>query len=93
MGKFKYKPGSWVIIEYHKIEYTGCTIAYAGTIDKKRQYISDPEYTLATILVIAHYKIKWRFAGTDLNLIPLTIKYQHLAVNSNIDHQSFISLN
>ena len=93
MAKFNYKPGSWVKIAYHKIVYTGCTLAYAGTIDKQRQYISDPEYTRTIIPITVHFKIKWRFARTNLDIIPLTIKYQYITVNDDIDYQSFISLN
>lgn len=93
MAKFKYIPGSWVKIPYHKIVYAGCTLAYAGTIDKKRQYISDRKYATAIIPVIAHFKIKWLFAGERLKMMPLTNKYQHLTINNEIDYQSFISLN
>lgn len=93
MAKFKYKPGSWVKIKYHKLVCTGCSLAYAATIDKKRQYISEREYATAIIPVVAHFKIKWKFAGSFLGMIPLSHKHQYLTINNVPDFQSFISLN
>jgi hypothetical protein len=93
MAKFQYTPGSWVKIAYHKIIYTGCTIAYAATIDRKRLYTSDPKYSLTIIPISATFEMKWHFAGHILDRCPLSIKYEHLTINDAIDYQSFYSLN
>lgn len=93
MAKFKYISGSWVKIPYHRMVYTGCSIAYAGTIDRKRLYKSDPTYTLTVIPISATFEMKWIFAGHTLALCPLPNKYQHLTIDDNIDYESFISLN
>lgn len=93
MSKFKYIPGSWVKTAYHKIVYTGCTTAYAATIDRKRLYHSDPKYSLTVIPISATFEIKWLFCGEILGLCPLHNKYEHLTINDKIDYQSFHSLN
>ena len=88
---FKHTPGSWVKTNYHKKMYSGITIKYAGTIDRKRMYISDPDYTLTVIPVSARFKIKCK--GKPIQQISLDIKYEHLTVDKNIDHHSFICSN
>lgn len=93
MATFRYTPGSWVQIEYHKIAYSGCTLGYAATIDRKRQYISNPEYALTVIPISATFEMRWLFAGDLLDFCPLPNKYQHLTISNEIDYQSFISLN
>lgn len=93
MAKFKYIPGSWVTLAYHKIVYTGCSAAYAATMDRKRLYISDPKYSLTVIPISATFEMKWKFAGCTLDLCPLHNKYEHLTINDKIDYQSFHSLN
>jgi hypothetical protein len=93
MAKFQYIPGSWVKIPYHKIVYTGCTIGYAATIDRKRLYNSDSKYSLTVIPISANFEIKWLFAGHVLSRCPLHNKYEHLTIDDKIDYQSFHSLN
>ena len=93
MAKFNYIPGSWVKIAYHKIVYSGCTIGYAATMDRKRLYISNPKCTLTVIPISATFQMKWLFAGHTLDLCPLPNKYEHLTINGDIDYQSSHSLN
>lgn len=82
-----------VEINYHQISYSGCSLIYANTISKKREYIDNPECTCTTIPILPHFKINWIFAGTLLTILPLTVKYQHLTIDNEIDYESFISLN
>lgn len=94
MAKFKYKPGSWVKIKYHLKHSTGCSLKYySARIDPNRGWISNPEYTLTVIPIIAIFKIKWLHGDVISGSLPLSYAHEHLRIDGETDYKSFTSLN
>ncbi len=81
------------IPNYNNLIFSGCSQKYANFIGLRRLYATGYEYKTITIPIMAVFdfivKKDW---GIMQNLI-IIYQVQHLTVESDIDYESFTSLN
>jgi hypothetical protein len=81
-------------INYHPLAYSGCSVKFASTMERKRDFKDKVYYDLKASSVLAAFKIPYTdIAGNKYNIINLSYKTEHITINSDIDYQSFTSLN
>jgi hypothetical protein len=81
------------IPDYNSLMHSGCSLKYANFISRKREYTEAGEYLKIIIPFLSVFDFAVRhYWGTQYNY-PVHTVFQHLSVDSDIDYDSFISLN
>jgi hypothetical protein len=81
------------IPDYNSLIHSGCSLKYANFISYKREYNEPGEYKRISIpLLVVFDFVVYHFWGKQYNY-PIHTIFQHLSIDSDIDYDSFISLN
>lgn len=81
------------IPDYNSLRFSGCSQQLDNEFEDGRLYCTGLEYKFITIPIMAVFDFIVRNDWGIMYNFPLNNKLQHLAVESDIDYLSFISLN
>lgn len=81
------------IPNYYSIMHSGCTLSYSNYISRKRIYTSEVGYQLIIIPIMAVFEWSVKKHWGIMHNFPLINKLQHISADTDIDYESFISLN
>lgn len=81
------------IPNYNSLPHSGCMLKFLNFYNRKRIYGPVLEYQTIVIPVTSVFNFTWYTATAKITNYPIRHSFQHLSADSDIDYNSFISLN
>ncbi len=81
------------IPDYNSLTHSGCMLKFLNFYNRKRIYGPVLEYETIIIPITSVFDFTWYTCGVKVAGYPIRHSFQHLAADSDIDYDSFISLN